>query len=57
MHIAGTVTIGADTLVGTGACVIPGIKIGSRCVIGAGAVVVRDVPDDTQVMGIPARVR
>jgi UDP-N-acetylbacillosamine N-acetyltransferase len=57
VHIAGTVTIGADTLVGTGACVIPGIKIGSRCVIGAGAVVVRDVPDDTQVMGIPARVR
>lgn len=57
VHIAGTVTIGSGTMIGTGASVIPGITIGSRCIIGAGAVVVRDVPDDTTVMGIPARVK
>jgi len=39
------VTIGSDVWVGGGAIILPGVRIGSRCVIGAGSVVVRDVPD------------
>jgi maltose O-acetyltransferase len=46
--------VGAQTLVGSGARVLPGVRVGSRVVVGAGAVVVRDVPDDTVVTGVPA---
>jgi acetyltransferase-like isoleucine patch superfamily enzyme len=35
--------------------VLPGVKIGARCVVGAGAVVTRDLPDGSTVRGIPAR--
>lgn len=48
--------IGDDVLVGARAIILPGIKIGSRAVIGAGAVVSRDVPDGAVVVGNPARV-
>jgi len=39
-----------------GAVVLPWVTIGARSVVGAGAVVVRDVPPDTVVVGNPARV-
>lgn len=55
--LGGNVTVGPDTLLGIGSRVIPGIRIGARCTIGAGAVVVRDVPDDSTVIGVPGRVR
>ncbi|QAU34100.1 sugar O-acetyltransferase [Janthinobacterium sp. 17J80-10] len=50
------VTIGSDVWVGGGAIICPGINIGDRSVIGAGSVVVHDVPADTFVAGNPARV-
>lgn len=49
------VTIGSDVWVGGGAIICPGVTIGDRSVIGAGSVVVRDVPADTFVAGNPAR--
>ena len=50
------VHIGDGTWVGARAIILPGVTIGRRCVIAAGAVVSRDVPDDTLVAGNPARV-
>lgn len=50
------VTIGDDTWLGGGVIVCPGVNIGRRCVIGAGSVVVDDIPDDSMAVGVPARV-
>jgi sugar O-acyltransferase (sialic acid O-acetyltransferase NeuD family) len=54
-NLAGTVTTGEGVFLGIGAKVIPGIKIGQWSVAGAGAVMVRDVLEDTVVVGVPAR--
>ncbi len=50
------VTIGDDVWLGGGAIVCPGVRIGSRSVIGAGSVVTKDVPDDVFAAGNPCRV-
>ena len=42
--------------VGAGAVVLPGMTIGERAMVGAGAVVTKDVEPDTVVVGNPARV-
>jgi serine O-acetyltransferase len=49
-------TIGAYTRVGTGARVLGDVHVGDRAVIGAGAVVLHDVPEAATVVGVPARV-
>jgi sugar O-acyltransferase (sialic acid O-acetyltransferase NeuD family) len=51
----GNVTIADDVYVGAGATIRQGIKIGRGAVIGMGAVVVKDVPAATTVVGNPAR--
>lgn len=53
--LCGNVKIGAHTFVGANAVVRQGISIGKNAMIGAGAVVVKNVPDNTTVVGIPAR--
>jgi maltose O-acetyltransferase len=50
------VEIGSDVWVGGGAIILPGVRIGSRSVIGAGSVVTRDIPDDVFAAGNPCRV-
>jgi maltose O-acetyltransferase len=50
------VEIGADVWVGGGAIILPGVRIGSRAVIGAGSVVTRDIPDGVFAAGNPCRV-
>lgn len=50
------ITVGDDVWIGTRVIVLPGVKIGSHSVIGAGAIVTADVPDYSIVGGIPARV-
>ncbi len=53
--VSGGVDIGDAAHIGTGAAVVQGVRIGARAVVGAGAAVVVDVPDDTVVVGVPAR--
>lgn len=50
------IRIGANSVVGYGAIVLPGVTIGDNVVVGAGAVVARDVPDGVVVVGNPARI-
>jgi maltose O-acetyltransferase len=50
------IDIGSDVWVGGGAIILPGVRIGSRAVIGAGSVVTRDVPDGVFAAGNPCRV-
>ena len=50
------VTIGDDVWVGGSCTILPGVTIGSNVVVGAGAVVTHDVPDDSVVVGVPAHV-
>ena len=52
--LAGGVTIRSKTFLGTGVSVIPYIQIGARTTVGAGSVVIRDVPDDMTTFGVPA---
>jgi len=42
--------------IGSGATILCGVEIGERAIIGAGAVVTKDVPPDTVVAGNPARM-
>lgn len=51
----GRITIGSDVFVGARTMLLPGVKIGDRCVIGAGSVVTRSVPPGTVAAGNPAR--
>lgn len=44
-----------EVTVGANATILPRVRIGARSVVGAGAVVTRDVPPDTTVVGVPAR--
>ncbi len=53
--IAGEARIGEGTLVGIGSRILPGVKVGAWCVVGAGAVVTKDVEDLATVAGMPAR--
>ena len=48
--------IGDDVWIGTNVIILPGVNVGSHCIIGAGAVVTKDVPDYAIVGGSPARV-
>ncbi len=47
--------IGDDVFIGANACILGGIKVGNNVRIGAGAVVVKDVPDNTTVVSQPCR--
>ena len=50
------VTIGDDCWFGANVTVCPGVTVGNGCVIGAGSVITKDVPDNAFAAGVPARV-
>lgn len=53
--LAGRVRVGTGTEIGTGVRVIPGIHICPNCLIGAGAVVVRDITEPGTYVGVPVK--
>ena len=50
------VVIGERVWIGANCTIVPGVSIGDRAVIGAGAVVTRDIPPRCIAVGVPARV-
>lgn len=50
------IKIGDDVWIGSNATILDGVKIGRGCIIGAGAVVNRDVPSYSLAVGVPAHV-
>jgi NDP-sugar pyrophosphorylase family protein len=48
--------IGKNVFLGANSVVLPGVKIGDNAIIGAGAVVTKDVPENCVAVGNPARV-
>jgi maltose O-acetyltransferase len=55
-EVAKPIVIEDNVWIGGGAILLPGVTIGRNAVVGAGAVVSRDVPANTVVVGNPARV-
>ncbi|MEU1399481.1 acyltransferase [Micromonospora zamorensis] len=49
------ISIGDDVYIGMRSMILAGVTIGNRCVIGAGSIVTRDIPDNTVAAGVPAR--
>jgi maltose O-acetyltransferase len=49
------VVIGSDVWIGGGSIICPGVTIGSRCVVGAGSVITRDIPEGVFAAGNPCR--
>lgn len=52
----GTIEVGNNVHIGTNATIMPNVKVGSNCIVGCGAIVTKDVPDNSIVVGCPARV-
>jgi len=52
--LGGGVTVGARSMIGAGAVVLPGLSIGDDVIVGAGAVVTRDIASNQTWIGIPA---
>ena len=55
LAFAKPVRIGSDVWIGGNATILPGVTIGNNVVIAAGAVVTKDVPDNTLMAGVPAK--
>ena len=55
-NFRGKTIIGDNVFIGNHACIMQGIKIGSNCIIGYGSVVTKDVPNNSVVAGVPAKV-
>jgi maltose O-acetyltransferase len=55
LEYAEPIDLADDVWIGSGAIVLPGVSVGARAVVGAGAVLNRDVAPDTVVVGSPAR--
>ena len=56
ISLASPVYIGNDVWIGGNCTILPGVKIGNNVVVAAGAVVTKDVPDNSLVGGVPAKI-
>ena len=56
LEITKPIVVGDNVYIGNNVIILPGVKIGNNVVIGAGAIVSRDIPDNSVAVGVPARV-
>lgn len=56
LEYAYPITVGNNVWIGAQVCVLPGVTIGDNCVIGAGSVVIKDIPANSLAVGNPCRV-
>ena len=56
MDKVGKIVIGNNCFIGAHSKIMPGVTIGDNVIVGAGAIVTKDVPSNSIVAGIPARV-
>jgi sugar O-acyltransferase (sialic acid O-acetyltransferase NeuD family) len=57
VHLGGSVIVEEGAFIGIGSSIAPRCRIGKSCIIGAGSVVLHDVPEKEKVYGTPARAR
>jgi acetyltransferase-like isoleucine patch superfamily enzyme len=55
LEITAPIIIGNNVYIGVRSIILPGVVVGNNCIIAAGSVVSKNVPDDTVVGGCPAR--
>lgn len=55
-RLSDEVHVGSDVWIGYGATILSGVRIGSSSIIGAGALVITDIPPNAVAVGVPARV-
>ena len=56
LEITKPIIVGNDVYFGTESIIMPGVTIGNKVVIGAGSIVTKDIPDNSVVVGVPARI-
>lgn len=56
LEYARPISVGNNVWIGGNVCVLPGVTIGDNCVIGAGSVVVKDIPTGSIAVGNPCKV-
>lgn len=56
LEITKPITVGNDVYIGNNVMIMPGVNIGNKVIIGAGAIVTKDIPDNSVAVGVPARV-
>ncbi len=54
--VEGSIIIGDHTWIGSNVFILPGVQIGTNCVIGANSVVTKNISDNSIVGGIPAKL-
>ena len=56
LELTAPIAVGDDVYIGVNAVILPGVTIGNRCIIGAGAVVTKSIPGNSVAVGVPAKV-
>lgn len=56
LEITKPIVVGNDVYIGNNVLILPGVTIGDKVIIGAGAVVSRSIPSNSVAVGVPARV-
>lgn len=55
LEITAPITVGDNVYIGVRAIILPGVNIGNDCIVAAGSVVTKDIPDGSVVGGVPAK--